>query len=474
MGHDVRIAMPCYGMIEAQHALQLNPIVGEFSVGTGQLWERTAHLNEIRLGEVPVWLIGGHEKFSSTRSSAEVYQDGFEQYVFFSKAILEACKRVNWIPDVVHVNDWHMGLIPVMMRENDAHTWTSVASIFTIHNLAYQGIFGRDVLDYAGLSQDLFVSDKLETFGAFNFLKAGSAYADRVNTVSPTYAGEILTPGFGFNLWGLMKHLKSKGLLSGILNGIDREFFNPATDPFIAAHYDSNHQEGKAQCKEALLREIGMDPISGVPLAGVVSRLSEQKGMDLMLAGMNEMVQLPMQLFVQGVGDPWLAEQFEEAAIKHPSHVRFAQRFDLELGQRAYAGCDLFLMPSDFEPCGLGQMIAMRYGTVPIVRKTGGLADSVADGQTGIVFEDKTPAAYLAALQRAKRVFDDPEAWGGMRNAAFAADFGWERSARDYLELYREAVLARPVLGAPMDQAAEQTSFSVLSDKGYGSIGYGS
>lgn len=443
LGHDVRVIMPCYGMIEAQHALKLDPLNGTFPVGTGWHWERTVHLSELNLGTVPIWLVGGHERFASAASSQEVYQSGFEQYAFFSMAVLAACKRTGWMPDVIHCNDWHTSLVPVLMREGADASWDSVASIYTIHNLAYQGIYGRDVLDFVGLPQSLFTWDKLETFGAFNFLKAGVVYSDQVNTVSPTYAEETLTPEYGCGLWGLMRHLKEKGRLSGILNGIDRHEFDPASDPALTANYSAGNTEGKAICREELLREIGMEPIPGVPLAGIVSRLSNQKGMDLLLAALDEVVALPMQLFVQGVGDPWLADQFDQAAKRYPNHVRFAERFDIVLGQRAYAGCDLFLMPSAFEPCGLGQMIAMRYGTLPVVRKTGGLADSVADGVNGFVFEDSSPSALAKSLAKASATYRKKARWTEMQLAAFSADFGWSESARKYETLYERAIASR-------------------------------
>lgn len=443
LGHDVRVIMPCYGMIEAQHALRIDPVNGTFPVGTGWHWERTVHLSELNLGSVPIWLVGGHERFASAASSQEIYQSGFEQYAFFSMAVLAACKRTGWIPDVVHCNDWHTSLVPVLMREGADPSWDSVASIYTIHNLAYQGIYGSDVLDFVGLPQSLFTWDKLETFGAFNFLKAGAVYSDQVNTVSPTYADEILSPEYGCGLWGLMRHLKELGRLSGILNGIDRHEFDPASDPALPANYSADNLDGKETCRAELLRELGMDPIPGVPLAGIVSRLSSQKGMDLLLASLDEVVELPMQLFVQGVGDPWLADQFDQAARRFPNHVRFAERFDIVLGQRAYAGCDLFLMPSAFEPCGLGQMIAMRYGTLPVVRKTGGLADTVADGVNGFVFEDPTPGAFVDALARSCTAYSKKPQWSKLQHAALRADYGWAESARKYETLYGRAIASR-------------------------------
>lgn len=443
LGHDVRIAMPCYGMIEAQHALRMDPVNGEFPVGSGTLWERQARLSEMDLGKVPVWLIGGHERFGSAMSSQEVYQSGYEQYVFFAKAVLEGCKRTGWIPDVIHANDWQTSLIPVLLRESQDATWENVACVYTIHNLAYQGVFQRDVLDYAGLPQSLFTPQRLETFGMFNFLKAGCVYADRVNTVSPTYAEEIMSEEYGCTLWGLLRYLKKLDRFTGILNGIDLLEFNPATDAAIAHNFDADHPDGKAVCRESLLKELGMDPIPGAPLAGVVSRLSEQKGMDLLLTALDRMVDLPMQLFVQGVGDPWLADQLDAAVRRHPHHVRFAQRFDVPLGQRAYAGCDLFLMPSAFEPCGLGQMIAMRYGTIPVVRKTGGLADTVFEGQNGFVFEAKTADALVGALARAKAAYDDYGQWYEIRNRAFRSNYGWGKSARAYEAMFNEVLTSR-------------------------------
>ncbi|BBO24860.1 MAG: glycogen synthase [Chthonomonadaceae bacterium] len=453
MGHEVRVIMPAYGMIEEQHALEVVPVNGTFEVGTGSLWNRRAYLKRTQFGKVEIWFVGGHERFAAARSSETVYQSGFEQYVFFAKAVLEACAGQDWIPDIVHANDWHTGLVPVLMEEDGSRVWERTARAFTIHNLAYQGIFGIDVLDYAGLDHSLFRFDKLETFGAFNFLKAGCVYSDQVNTVSERYSREIETPEFGCGLWGLMRHLRATGRFQGILNGIDTDEFNPATDPRIAANFDAHHPAGKSICRSDLMREIQLEPIESTPLLVAVSRLSEQKGMDLILSALERLVALPTQIFIQGIGDPWLADRFDEAAQKYPKHFRFVERFDIELGQRAYAGGDMFLMPSSFEPCGLGQMIAMRYGTAPIVRSTGGLADTVIDGELGFVFGDRTPEGLFDAVTRARDSYLDPSKWYALQQACLRADYSWESSAVRYQQMYESAVRHRrgtaPSEGSP-------------------------
>jgi len=444
LGLDVRVVTPLYAGMD-WHALER--LDGSLEV---PMWwgpaRAAVRLGRLPASDVPIYFLEYHRYFDRPYlygPHGGEYEDNLERFTFLSRGALELAKALNFLPDVVHANDWQTALIPVLMREGQDATWDEVASIFTIHNLAYQGVFGSDVLDYAGLSQSLFIPQRLETFGKFNFLKAGCVYADKVNTVSPTYAEEILTEEYGCTLWGLLRYLKKLDRFTGILNGIDLLEFNPATDAAIAHNYDADHPDGKAVCRAELLREIGMDPIPGAPLAGVVSRLSEQKGMDLMLAALDRIIDLPMQLFVQGVGDPWLADQFDAAVKKHPHHVRFAQRFDIVLGQKAYAGCDLFLMPSAFEPCGLGQMIAMRYGTVPVVRRTGGLADTVFDGQNGFVHEAKTADAFVEALVRAKAAYDDYGVWHEIRNRAFRSDYGWRKSARVYESMFAEVLTAR-------------------------------
>jgi len=432
LGHDVRVLMPAYRMVIEDPQWTVEP-AGEFEV---EGWRATLWHSEAQ--GLDLWLIGGIEAFDLVEDSRSVYSPGRNAYLDFSQAALRMQTATGWLPDVVHAHDWHTGFIPVLMREAPGPDWDRVASVFTVHNLAYQGEFGADTLDRVGLPRSLYNMHQLETFGSVNFLKAGCVFADQVNTVSPTYAREIQTPEYGCRLEGLMAWLAEQGRLRGILNGIDTEVFDPATDPDITARYSSDDRGGKAVCRQALLEEFGLE--GGGPLLGVVSRLSEQKGFDLILGGMERLLDLGCSLVVLGTGDPWAARSLNQWHSRRPERVVLAERFDVQLAQRIYSGVDAFLMPSAFEPCGLGQMIAMRYGSVPIVRRTGGLADSVFEGRNGFVFEAKTSEALVEAVERACRTYADPSKWASVVEAGMREDFGWSRSAADYVRMYEDAL----------------------------------
>ena len=443
LGHDVRVLMPSYKLVEDEPQWKLKRKIESFEVQINSNWTKAAYLNEATMDGVPVYLVGTDEWFNKSTSSETIYLPGCDAYLFLASAAVQVPGLLDWKPDVVHANDWHTGFIPVLMRERMRQGWDDVAATFTIHNLAYQGDFGFDVLDKLGLPHYLFNLDQLEFYGSINFLKAGCVFADQVNTVSPRYADEIQTPAFGFQLDGLMMHLARQRRLSGILNGIDDRIFNPSTDPHIAARFDADNPGGKALCKAALLERLDMEPIDGAPLLGVVSRLSDQKGMNLILDGADEIFKMPCQLVVQGLGDEWLTAAFEALEKKYPNHFRFVHAFDVALAQQIYAGCDGFLMPSMFEPCGLGQMIAMRYGTLPTVRSTGGLADTVHEGTNGFTFAEKTTDAFVDAVRRAHSTYGVPEAWKALDQAAMRGDYSWSRSAQAYIALYEKALSQR-------------------------------
>jgi starch synthase len=437
LGHDVRIAMPGYQMSQGNARL-----VDEFEVEINSHWIKRVWVKEAALEDVPVYLIGTDEWFTESDRSERVYQPGSDAYLFFTIAVIQACEELGWIPDVVHCNDWHTGFIPVVLKERESAKWSKVATAYTIHNLAYQGEFGTDVLDKLHLPSHLYNMHQLETFGFVNFLKAGCVYADQVNTVSPTYSREIQTPEFGCRLEGLMQHLAEAGRLHGILNGIDMHEFDPASDRRIPANFSAGDPSGKSICRKELLAELGLPEVDGAPVMGVVSRLSSQKGMDLMIEAAHEMFDLPAQLIVLGTGDHWLAERYRELQEKFPERCRFIERFDVELAQRIYAGSDIFLMPSAFEPCGLGQMIALRYGTIPVVRATGGLADTVFEGRNGFVFHERTAHAFMDAVRRAHKAYGG-EGWQGLVLNALKGDYGWSKSAVEYEKMYERALKSR-------------------------------
>lgn len=447
LGHDVRIAMPAYRMVLEDPRWNIVPQLASLKVELGNHRLVEGHVSSTTIGEVPVMLVGGDDAFERAVNSQTVYGLGFTQYLYLCKACLRACEDLNWIPDVIHCNDWHTGFLPVMLRLQSGDQWNDTASVFTIHNFAYQGEFGHEVLEELGLPFDLFNMDQLETYGRVNFLKTGCVFSDVVNTVSPTYAAEIQTPEYGCRLEGLMRHLNEYGRLRGILNGIDEDVFNPAEDKDLPERFDALHLQGKQTCKSELLKELHFPATEG-PLLGVVSRLSEQKGMDLLLEALPRIVAQGAKVVVQGLGSEQLADAFKSAQAQFPDNVRFVEKFDAELAQRVYAGVDMFLMPSAFEPCGLGQMIALRYGSIPIVRKTGGLADTVFENINGFLFEHKDSSELAAACERAFKAFANEKIWLKLMQNALSGDYGWSKSASEYVHLYQQAINDRRGLSA--------------------------
>lgn len=440
LGHDVRVIMPDYKLNEAN--ARPATVTPEFRVNINDWWVKKATLRQTTRNGVDILMAGTDEWFNEVDRSERIYAPPVDAYIFFARAVLESCRQMRWMPDVVHVNDWHPALIPVLMREKFSDEFREVAAVQTIHNLAYQGEFEEETLDRAGLPRSIFNHHQTEAYGRLNFLKAGCSYSDLVNTVSPTYAEEIQTPEFGCRLDGLMRHLAEEGRLCGILNGIDTEEFDPATDLRIPANYDAHHIEGKEICRKALENELGLAQVDESPIAGVVSRLSGQKGIDHIIAGADQLVNLGLRVVVQGLGDQWIADKLRDLEKAYPGRFKLIQKFDVEIAQRIYAGSDFFLMPSAFEPCGLGQMIALRYGTIPIVRSTGGLADTIVDGKNGRVFSSLETTDFVEACAKAVEDFKSPN-WRSVVASAMQEDFSWDTSALKYEELYLRALSAR-------------------------------
>ncbi len=442
LGHEVIVCMPAYGMVVTDPRWSAKLLRDDLLVRVNAFKLVRAKLYEINYDSLKVWLIDGDGLFSKIEKSEDVYSPTRDDYLFFSQAALEVCEELDWIPDVVSAHDWHMAFLPVMIRETKGKEWEKVATTYTIHNLAYQGEFGYETLEAAGVPTRLFNMHELETYGGVNFLKSGTVFADMTNTVSPNYAEEILTPEFGCRLEGMMRHLVGEGRLRGILNGIDHEVFDPQTDPHIAAHFSVQGLKGKQECRESLIRELGLRLDPTEPIMGVISRLSNQKGFDLIIEVADDLINVGSGLIVLGTGDPWAAGELRKLESRHSGKVKFIQAFDAELAQRIYSGSDIFLMPSAFEPCGLGQMFAMRYGTVPVVRRTGGLADTVFEGQNGFVFDHIIASDFAAATRRAIATFHKPDAWRKLVIAGMNSDFGWTKSANQYVSMF-EAALAR-------------------------------
>ena len=344
----------------------------------------------------------------------------------------------EWTPDVVHAHDWHAGLAPVYLR---AHPAARTRTVFTIHNLAFQGLFGFDAAAPLGLPTALLTPELLEFHGELSFMKGGLTCADRVTTVSPTYAREILTPAFGEGLEGVIQMRAAH--LSGILNGVDTAHWNPAADPLIAHAYDAQQMAGKAANQRTLRAELGLAGTAHGPLFAVVSRLTGQKGLDLLPEALAGALARDAQLVVLGSGEKGLEDAFVALAARHPGRVAVQIGFDEALSHRIFAGADAIIVPSRAEPCGLTQLYGLRYGTLPVVRRVGGLADTVVDeaagtGATGFVFDSATVPALAAALMRAVDVFMHPKRWRALTRAGMETPVSWEPAARAYLALYEE------------------------------------
>ena len=386
-------------------------------------------------------LYGRRELYGTPKGD---YRDNALRFAFFSRAVIETCLAMDVRPDVIHCNDWQTAMIPLYLKNfyADRTGMKNTATLYTIHNLGYQGLFPASDIVYTGLGSDYFSPERLEFYGRLNFMKAGLLYADLLSTVSKTYAAEMLDPEYGFGLEGVLKMRRHD--LYGITNGLDYEYWDPASDRFIPKKYDRIDVAGKGLCKKELLREAGLRD-GNRPLLGVVSRFSSQKGLDLIADALDRMVRLGVNVVIFGKGDEYYQNLLASAAEKHSGRVFVRIGFKESLAHTIYAGCDFFLMPSRYEPCGLGQMIAIRYGTIPIARRTGGLADTIEDYDhlrsrgTGFLFSDYTPTSLLAALKRALCVYADGKKMAKLVSDAMKTDFSWKKSAERYVELYGKA-----------------------------------
>jgi starch synthase len=383
------------------------------------------------------------------------YADNASRFVFFSRGILETCKTMKFQPDVIHCNDWQTGLVPLYLKTlyKTEKFFANAAGIFTIHNLGYQGLFPLSEMPLTGLGWELFNPEGIEFYGKVNFLKAGIISADILNTVSNTYSKEILSKEFGFGLDGVLRNRVRD--LYGVINGIDYEEWDPSKDDFIPAKYSHGDISGKAFCKKELMKSLfrPLDNLAAerIPLIGMVGRLSAQKGLDLVLQSINELLSIGVKIVILGKGDEIFHRSLSEIAKKYKGGVSVAIGFEEALAHKIYAGSDFFLMPSRYEPCGLGQLIALRYGCIPIARKTGGLVDTVHDYEpltskgTGFLFSDYTPSALQEAVKRALCVYTDKDKFQRMIVNGMQMDFSWKKSAKKYIKLYSDAINKRSI-----------------------------
>ncbi len=446
LGHEMRVVMPYYRQV-GRLASNLKHLA-TFPVPLGT-WEERCDVLEGKMGsDVIVYFIRKDIYYDRPKlygTARTDYPDNAERFIFFSRAVLELCRALNYSPDILHCNDWQTGLVPLYLKTlyRGSEALHKTKTVFTVHNLGYQGLFWHWDMRLTGLGWEVFTPEGIEFWGKINFLKAGLIYSDLITTVSKTYCREIQTPEYGYGLEGVLVN-RAKDLF-GIVNGIDYRTWDPAHDRSIAKTYTASRLAGKALCREALHKLIRL-PVSDAPLIGMVTRLDDQKGLDILTEALPVIMSLDVQLVILGTGNEKYHRILSGAAARYSKNMCVLLRYDDLLAKNLYAGGDLFLMPSHYEPCGLGQMIAMRYGTVPVVRRTGGLTDTVADynpktGQgTGFLFEEYSAPALIACLRRALEVYRDRNKWKNLVRNGMKQDFSWERSAREYAKVYRKAM----------------------------------
>lgn len=459
LGHDVTLILPDYFVIR-QSQTTLPPIVDaglRFSIPmNGRVVSGAVNWTTLPNTSVRVLLMRQPEYFDRRHLYQEHghgYVDNCERFAFFSRGVLEICRQMILRPDVIHCNDWQTGLINGLLQTQFSGRpgFERTASLITLHNMAYQGRFWHFDMSLTGMDWKHFNHNQMEAWGDLNLLKTGIAFADQITTVSPTYATEICTPEGGYGLEGLLMHRRDD--LTGILNGIDDEVWNPETDPLLPARYSiETAADGKALCKSHLQRRMHLDERANVPVLGMVSRMADQKGFDLITGAAERILEQDLQLVFLGTGDPLYEAQLRDLAGRYPGKVAAEIGFDESLAHQIEAGADMFLMPSRFEPCGLNQMYSLRYGTVPIVRKVGGLADSVVNFEsesesiqtaTGFMFVDYSKDLLAETIEKAVALYRHPDIWKRIVRNGMSRDWSWSRSALEYVAVYRRALERR-------------------------------
>lgn len=441
-GVDARVILPKYSAIPEQYRAGMKRVAeGALLFGIETV---PYAIDSYELSGVTFYFVDCPDYFDVHAIYGDGLAEGF-RFAFFSRAVIECLEEIGFVPDILHLNDWQTGLVPALLKtqyQQDTKR-RQIRTVYSIHNLRYQGIFDWDRLNTRlGLDGHLFTPDYIEFYGMLSCMKAGIVFADRISTVSPNYAEEIRTPYYGEQLDGVLN--RRADVLSGILNGIDTESYDPANDPAIAKHFDVRRRRKKADCKKALQNEMHLPERPEVPVISMITRLTSQKGLDLLECVLEDMLRMDIQMVFLGSGEQHYVDIIEEARRKHPDRVACYIGFNEPLSRRIYAGSDLFLMPSQFEPCGLSQLISLRYGTIPIVRETGGLKDSIhaynqyTDEGNGFSFANYNAHEMLYCTEQAvKWFYDDKPMWDRLTVRALKCDFGWSASADKYIDLYR-------------------------------------
>jgi starch synthase len=444
LGHDVRLVMPRYRQVDPEH-FQLNTVLDEVSVSMGNFQVQVSVCQSTIGDGIPVYMIDAPRFFD--RENIYGYTDDGERFILFCRAALETARVLNWSPDIVHCNDWHTGIVPNWLHTvyRDDPVFVHTATVYTIHNLAYQGIFGYRILEVAGVAANGFLYPQIaELANVVDIMGRGILFADAVTTVSERYAQEILTPTFGEKLDHLLRSRRDR--LFGILNGLDFQDVNPATDRYIHTQFDAHSLEKRAENKADLQAHAHLPVRADIPIISMISRLADQKGFDLISQIIHPLLSQGIQFIVLGIGDQHYQEMLQSLAARYPEQVAVFLTFNTEVARRIYAGSDMFLMPSRFEPCGLSQLEAMRFGCVPIVRSVGGLADTVPEynpdtGEgNGFAFVNYDPWELFAAVIRAITVYHFKDVWRTLQLRGMAADHSWHASALRYVEVYRNAL----------------------------------
>jgi len=435
LGCKISIVMPRYRQISLDGYKPSNFIdVLDVPLGYGN---ETASVERISISEyISLYLIGNGAYFQ--RESLYNFPDDTRRFIFFSRASFELARVLT--PDIIHCNDWHTALVPGYVR----YYWDrgTVGTLFSIHNLAYQGLCEKDMFVYSGLPEGAFNPEEVEYYGRFNIMKSGIVYSDMINTVSPTYAEEIKTPEFGCGLDGLLR--RRSDALVGILNGIDEEEFNPQTDRYLPVRFSVDSLERKEEVKKILLGRLGLSYSDDIPVISFIGRLWDQKGIDILIQAIPEIIERDSYLVILGTGSDYYHQILNQLGEQYSGRISVNLRFDNELAHLIYGGSDFLLMPSRFEPCGLGQMIAMKYGTIPIVRGIGGLKDTVENGRTGFVFFDYTYSALMESIDRALDLYrNNRTKLNEIRKNAMLEDHSWTNSAKKYLDVYNKILASK-------------------------------
>lgn len=443
LGHDVRVIMPKYKNIPMQYVEKMEK-VGE--IGVYVSWrQQYCGILKLEMDAVTYYFLDNEYYFG--RDGYYGYDDEAERFAFFCKALLEILPVVDFKPDIIHCNDWQTGVVSLFLNawHRNSDFYRDIKTVFTIHNLKYQGVFPKEVLgEVLGVSWEHFHADGIEFFDKVNYLKAGLVYSDIITTVSKTYAEEIKSDFFGENLNSVLN--KRSNDLYGILNGIDMDKNDPTTDGRIFASYSKDNLEGKLTNKQMLQKSLGLKERIDIPLIGVISRLVDQKGFDLIDYVMEDILKLDIQFVLLGAGEYHYEQMFKYYQGKYPEKISVNLKYDALLSQRIYAGADMFLMPSLFEPCGLSQMFSLRYGTIPIVRETGGLKDTITPYNdithegNGFTFSRYNAHDMLYAIKQAVHFYYSGAAWTHLVKSGMGIDFSWKKSAKEYLDVYKKLI----------------------------------